>query len=314
MIWTLDQIVEAITKDDNEDLGNQEFSLTLWDPKLNIGVGHNVAGEQILVFPGDPELVGFDKKFATFSPWARLVWERENAELPHLAILRCKFDVSEELSIRAVAGVFKGLLDIDSRFHTAGRAVNSLRKLFEEGLAEYSPQGVTGLLGELLVILSSPNKEKAVEAWHSSIDAAFDFSWNSKRLEVKATMTPERVHNFSSNQVPGPAGVDLQIASVKLHKTEVGQTLGDIVEYVIAGLPDDLAAKVTEICTETIKVPIFSVLEPVIDYPVSMQTIVFYDGSDIPTPAMVPDIRSMKWEASLENTRATDAIFPMSED
>jgi hypothetical protein len=314
MNWTLDQIVDAITKSDSQELNSNGFALPLWDSNSNVGVGHDVSGEQILVFPGDAELIGFEKKFATFAPWSRLIWEQGNTELPHVSILRCKFDISEELSIRAVAGVFKGLLDIDARFHTAGRAVNSLRKLFEEGLAEYSPQGVTGLIGELLVIMRAPDKVKAVEAWHSHIDAAFDFSWNSNRLEVKATKTSERVHNFSSNQVPGPDGISLQVASVKIHTTEIGQTLGDLVEYVISDLPEDLATKVTEICTETVKVPIFSVLEPVFDYPVSLETVQFYRGSEVPAPEMVADVRSMKWEASLENTTPVEPIFPDGQD
>jgi hypothetical protein len=212
--------------------------------------------------------------------------------------------------MRAVAGIFRGLLEINERYGTAGLAIWSLKKLFEEGLLEATTQGVTGLMGELLVLLNAPDREAAIKAWHSKTDAAFDFSWENFRLEVKTTKGPVREHNFSSNQIPGPNGIQLQVASVKLITTEIGQTLGDLVNIVTAGLPEELTTKVLDQCNKTLGVPPFAVTEPIIDVTSSLANIAYFAGSTVPMPPLTTDVLSMKWEATLENTKPVSAVHP----
>jgi hypothetical protein len=212
--------------------------------------------------------------------------------------------------MRAVAGIFRGLLEINEQYGTAGLAIWSLKKLFEEGLLEATTQGVTGLMGELLVLLKAPNREVAVKAWHSKTDSAFDFSWENFRLEVKTTKGSLREHNFSSNQVPGPLGIHLQIASVKLVTTEIGQTLGDLVNLVSAELSEEAVTKIMDQCNKTLGIPPFAVTEPVIDITSSLENIEFYSGTEIPRPTAEEDVLSMKWEATLENSASEQPIYP----
>lgn len=310
MIWNIEEIAAAITADANQSDENLGYRMLLWDENQLIGVGHNSFGEQVLILPGQSDLLSFEKKYATFSPWAKAIWAEQEQSLGRVAILRCKFDPADEMHMRAVAGIFHGLLEINERYGTAGMAIWSLKKLFEEGLLEATSKGVTGLMGELLVILSSTDKRTAVDSWHSDTDSAFDFSWLNNRLEVKTTKASLREHNFSSHQVPGPSGVNLQIASVKLVTTEIGQTLGELVNLVSEGLSEEQATKVLDQCNKTLGVPPFAVTEPVIDITTSLANIVFFDGASIPRPTLTEGVLSMKWAATLEGIDGVEPIYP----
>jgi hypothetical protein len=314
MIWQLEEISNAISGVDPDGSDLIGYKLALWDPEKRIGVGHNSFGEQVLILPGQSDLLSFEKKYADFSPWAKAIWAEEEKSIGRVAILRCKFDSGDQIHMRAVAGIFRGLLEINERYGTAGLAIWSLKKLFEEGLLEATTQGVTGLMGELLVLLNAPDREAAIKAWHSKTDAAYDFSWENFRLEVKTTKGPVREHNFSSNQIPGPNGIQLQVASVKLITTEIGQTLGELVNIVTAGLPEELTTKVLDQCNKTLGVPPFAVTEPIIDVTSSLANIAYFAGSTVPMPPLTTDVLSMKWEATLENTNPVSAVHPTAQN
>lgn len=307
-MWQLNEIVEAISVEADEI--ENGLSLELWNPDLKIGVGHNAQGEQILVLPGQPDLQGFEKKYATFSPWVNAYWLQESQEIEKVAILKSKFNVTEATQMRAVAGVFSGLLEINAQYGSAGAAIHSLKKLFEEGLVELEPRNVTGLIGELCVIGAASDKDSAVACWHSNKDAVYDFSWDTFRLEVKSTRGTSRIHNFSSHQLPAPAGVSLQIASVLVATTEIGQTLGDLVNLVIQDLEEELATKVLNQCFAQLGMSPYAVVEPVFDIVASTANIEFFDQLDIPTPEPSDGVNSMKWEATLEGSETSAARYP----
>ncbi len=310
-MWTIEEITTAILPSDNPDL-NTGFNIPLWDAEKQIGVGSTAAGEQVLIIPGQASLMSFEKKYANFSPWVNAYWVEEQANLDKIAILSCKFDYNDLGAIRAVAGIFSGLLEINRQYGTAGNAIWSLKKLFEEGLLAPNLTGVTGLIGELLVILAAPSKEKMVEVWHSNADDTYDFSWLNSRIEVKSTKTPVREHNFSSFQVPGPNGIVLQVASVKLITSEIGKNLGDIVSDVTAGLPNDLVEKVLNQCNKVLNVPAFTVTEPVVDVVSSLANIEFFAAEDIPLPLASQGVLEMHWKSSLEDVSPVTAIYPPS--
>lgn len=297
-MWKLSEIVEAISVEIDEV--ENGLSLELWNPELKVGVGHNSLGEQILVLPGQENLQGFEKKYATFSPWVNAYWLQEGQTIEKVAILKCKFNVTEATQMRAVAGIFSGLLEINAQYGSAGPAIHSLKKLFEEGLVELQPSGVTGLIGELCVIAASPDISLAISTWHTNKDSVYDFSWDNFRTEVKSTRGTSRVHFFSSHQLPAPAGVDLQIASVLVATTEIGQTLGDLVNLVIKDQEEDTATKVVNQCFAQLGMSPYAVVEPIFDIVASLANIEYFDQQAIPTPTVTPGVLSMKWEASLE--------------
>lgn len=310
-MWTIEDITDAILPPEDQDL-KSGFSIPLWDAEKQIGVGSTAMGEQILIIPGQPSLISFEKKYANFSPWVNAYWVEEQANVDKIAILTCKFDHKDLGAIRAVAGIFSGLLEINRQYGAAGNAIWSLKKLFEEGILVPNPTGVTGLIGELLLILSAPSKQTMVEAWHSNADDTYDFSWMNSRLEVKSTKTPLREHTFSSFQVPGPNGVELQVASVKVITSEIGSTLGDLVNAVTADLSKDLAEKVLNQCNRILSVPTHAVTEPVVDIVSSLANITFYAADTIPMPLASDGVLEMHWKSSLDDVKAVSGVYPPS--
>lgn len=59
---------------------------------------------------------------------------------------------------------------------------------------------VTGLIGELIFILSSLSKGDAVQAWHISKDSIFDFNFKTGIYEVKCTSSLLRKHKLNHFQ------------------------------------------------------------------------------------------------------------------
>lgn len=311
-MWTLEQITNALIPnlDSSQDVG---FDVPLWDNDRRIGVGSTFEGHQVLIIPAQDHLTSFEKKYAKFSPWATAYWVEQNENLGKVAILTCNFDSTDVGGLRALAGIFRGLLEIEKDYGTAGNAILSLKKLFEEGLLEPDAKGVTGLIGELLVILGAPSKETMVEVWHTDPGDSYDFSWESNRLEVKSTRSQMREHKFSSFQIPGPKGIDLQIASVKVVTAEIGLMLGDLVSKVTAGLRQELVDKVLDQCSRALNVPVFAVTEPLVDLVSSLANIEFFAAEGVPSPISNSQILEMRWKASLEGVNSEKPIFPPSE-
>lgn len=306
-MWSLDEIAAALGPSNVTGSG---FEVPLWDATRRLGVGVNGSGGQVLILPGDSRVLSFDKKFASFSPWSNAYWVDEAQDLEKIAILTCEFDVSDESAMQAIAGVFKGLLEISERFGTAGQAVWSLKKLFEEGIIDADPKGVTGLIGELLVILSSPEKSKLIDAWHTTLDDSYDFSWGHHRLEVKTTRKSSREHNFSSFQIPGLSTCDVQVASVQIVGASVGISLGDLVTEILVNLDPARSSKVLDQCNKTLGTTPFSLVEPIFDLKSSLDSIMFFDQSAVPRPGLTPGVLEMKWKSTLEGSSPSPGVYP----
>ncbi len=308
-MWNLAEIENAITTT-SSPLAESSYLIPLWDPDRNIGVGHTADGKQILILPADSKLMGFEKKFAEFSPWTSAYWLEQELSLEKIAVLTCKFDMEESRSRQAVAGVFFGLLEVNELFGSAGESIWALSKLFDDGTFSVDPKGLVGLIGELLVILTAEDKSSMVKTWHSDPSNKFDFSWEKMRVEVKSTMGTSREHNFSSFQIPGPEGTVVRVASVLIEVAEVGSNLGDLINEVTRDLEPELASKVLRQCLASLSVFPYSITRPVFDLQTSMKSIRYFDSSAIPAPVSVPGVLEMKWKATLEQIKAIDRADP----
>lgn len=309
-MWNLAEIENAITasKSLSTDSG---YVIPLWDPEKNIGVGHTSDGYQVLILPADSKLMGFEKKFAEFSPWTSAYWVEQELSLERIAVLTCKFDMEETRSRQAVAGVFFGLLEVNALFGTAGESIWALSKLFDDGTFDVDPKGLTGLIGELLVILTAQDRSSMVKTWHSDPSNKFDFSWENNRVEVKSTMSTSREHNFSSYQIPGPEGTLVRVASVLIEEAEVGSNLGDLINEVVRDLEPELASKVLRQSLSSISIFPYSITRPVFDLQTSMMSIRYFDSADVPAPLIVPGVLDMKWKATLTQIPFIDRVDPL---
>jgi hypothetical protein len=119
------------------------------------------------------------------------------------------------------------------------RCVQSLLDLFR-ALGRPSSREVIGLWAELFVIAKSKNVAQALRAWHADQFERFDFSWSSGCLEVKATTSELRQHEFALEQLQSPLGGAGYVASVLLQVQNGGVgviDLGNEIETSIAAEP-----------------------------------------------------------------------------
>ena len=106
------------------------------------------------------------------------------------------------------------------------------------------------------MIYASKSPRTAVEAWHSKIDERFDFAIGDVRLEVKASSTRQRAHNFSLEQCEPPPATRGILVSVFVETSGGGLSLVELlggIERKVEG-DIDLVLKLRETVAGTLGV------------------------------------------------------------
>ena len=99
-----------------------------------------------------------------------------------------------------------------------------------------------GLFAELYTILFLYHKGCNIAlSWQSRDKMKFDFSLNSKkRVEVKSTTKPMRVHHFKHDQLRSEL-YDIKIVSVMLQKNDCGVSLKDLIDEITELFQDEFS-------------------------------------------------------------------------
>lgn len=105
-----------------------------------------------------------------------------------------------------------------------------------------SPRAVTGLWAELWLMTVASDPQAAVVAWHRDPTDRFDFSFDSHFVEVKATESEERNHEFSFEQLRRNVA-PIKIATLRLRRTQGGKSVADLVAMLQKGLSTELRTK-----------------------------------------------------------------------
>lgn len=286
--------------------------LDLYDPTENIGVGSNSHGDTVLLLPGQSDVTSFETNFASFNHWISVTRAEDNKTLDGVALLTLSIGKNDEATIDAATAIFLGIIDLQTKFGRSGEAIWQMKNLFESEL-KYKPNddAVTGLIGELIFILNSKDKETSIKCWHSEIDDTYDFSSESTRLDVKATRAGMRHHYFSSTQIPPSTGKKVLIASVLIDSVEMGTNLEQLVNKVLENLNSDLQEKVNNLVLKQLGTHPGMLLNPQIDVQNTMLSINIYDSHQIPYPQPDEQVLSMKWMATLDNVKKSK--IPSSE-
>lgn len=301
MNWNTDAAAQALAAQLPEGLRESVVSLPLYDRDTGIGIGVDGLGAGTLVLPGQPSLVAFETTALKFDPWCDTTWVENGMALPKSAVLRCRFDREDEHLLRLVAGLVISLVDLQTRFNDAGKAIWTLREIFGEGfLAEPERNTVLGLLGELVVISAAPDPADAIGAWHVDADDRYDFSAHSQRLEVKTTTAAIREHRFNSRQLPPLHGLDVWVASVQLAEVAVGASVASLFAELAAHLPLAISRKLSDVIIETVGLPPAAVTKPQVDMQTSIDGIRVFPASTVPTPSAVPGSSDIRWTALLD--------------
>jgi hypothetical protein len=310
-MWDSKEIVKAISNNVIDfDLPKNHIHLRLFDLEKHVGVGADGRGNTVLVLPGQKNALGFETEFASYDPWSNLVVSESSAELNEVSVLRCNIELGDESTLEAAAAIFFGLLDLQEKFGETGKAIWQLKSLFENRLKFEVPDStITGLVGELLVLAASKDRNLAIDFWHSNIDDKFDFSGSNFRLEVKSTVSGLRNHHFSSNQIPGNVPDKTFVVSVQVVRVETGAKLFDLISIVTDKLENTNHQKVIEVVRKTLKVPVELLSEYQIDLDASLKGIKLVKASNVPCPSPSQGVLSMEWLADITQAPELESFY-----
>lgn len=302
MMWTTTELVYSIFTAMRGGLGKGDLAFATLDVARRVGVGVRSDSEIVLMLPSQVGHEGFKTKYAEFQPTVSLLSDSENNEMLQTSLLTCTIDSGELSQLQAVASIFSGLISLEQDTSDLGSAIWALKSIFETGFKSCaSPDLIKGLLGELSIIEHYGFRPEVILAWHSNPGDKYDFSTGNTRIEVKATSSAIRKHKFSEGQVPGPANVEVYVASVKLQLVETGGfSLSEYILEIQKILPGDLFKKILETSTEYLGESPLSISSPRIDRVGTQANIGYYHGSLVPYPATADGVSEMSWKANLE--------------
>lgn len=189
-------------------------------------------------------------------------------------------------------------------------AVQRLVDLFQK-LSAPARRSVVGLFGELYAIYAAHSPSAAVAAWRSTVDDRFDFSVENVRLEVKASSTRQRAHDFSLEQcVPPPktAGV---LISIFVEASGGGTSLLDLTERIEELLGDNpqLLLKFQETVAEGLGSNASAALSMRFDESLAKSSLRIYELDSIPAVrAEIPtEVSQVRFRSDLSRTPPADA-------
>jgi hypothetical protein len=310
-MWDSKTIANVILNSQaDEKLQGDQIRLKLFDLDRQIGVGSDGQGNTVLILPGQDDAIAFETEFASYDPWSNLILFESSAPLDGVSILRCDIDAEDHATSEAAAAIFYGLLDLQEKFGKTGRAIWQLKSLFANRLKfDLADSTITGLLGEILIILASSDASLAIKYWHSNIDDKFDFSGKNFRLEVKATSSNARSHYFSSSQIPGNVPEKTFVASILIVRVESGITISEIVNELQAKLGENERVKLQETIQSTLGVPVELISEYQIDLSATLKGIRILSSIDVPSPSPNEGVVSMEWLANLEGAQSMNSFY-----
>lgn len=163
---------------------------------------------------------------------------------------------------------------------------------------------VVGFFGEMLVVEMCNATDSVLESWHSNPNDRYDFALGSDRLEVKTTMSPRRVHRFSSTQLPAPKGVSVDFASIITQQVPYGSSIFDLYGIVRAKTELTGRRRLDLLFSRFASRDEATCEELMFDLNMARESLKIFNAEDVPRPLMTPRVISAKWQSDLTDTPA----------
>ena len=303
MKWQIEDVVSALSGTNYPILtGENELALQLFNPETMCGIGVDGLGRRVLVLPGQENTISFNTNNAIFDPWSSVTWVNGSQKLPKVSTLRCEANFNNRGICEVVAAIFIGLIDIQTKYGSAGSAIWEMKILFENGFnSNVSDETLIGLFGELVVLNLSMQPSKYIDLWHSNTKDYFDFSSDNHRLEVKTSRNNLRNHRFSSNQIGNDLDSKTTVASIILSTVEQGMSISSLIDQISQRVDSSHGAKLMNIVISTLGIPPQLLNSIKIDLVSTSGSVRLISASDVPRPISASGVISMNWVANLDS-------------
>lgn len=209
-----------------------------------------------------------------------------------LTVILC---LSRDPSIEAYfAGILDSLVSLlgpEPATQDINDAVDQLVDLFQR-LQQPAQRSLTGLIGELCVILLASDAPAAVTAWRVDPDERFDFVAGNLRFDVKSSSSRRRSHEVSFEQANPPSGLMGLFASIWIEPAAGGYSLAELLENIeekLAGRTS-ASAKLRTVVADTLGNTLPAAMSWRFDLPLATSSLLLFEASQV--PALRPPLPS----------------------
>ena len=248
---------------------------------------------------------------ATFGVSCTIAIGDDAPEERRMSILECTADAETLPLFAESAGTFLRLLGEAPTMAAAASAVARFASIFSS-LTRPARQSVTGLIGELMLVLLSTDPARAIGCWRASPNDRFDFVGSDARVECKATSTGTRVHSFSWEQCNPPGGCTLAV-SLRVESAGGGMSLGTLMERIEARLIDnpDAAARLRETVATTMGRSLPQVLGTTFDEALCRGSLLWFDLRDVPAIRgdLPPGVSGLRFASDLSRAQPVSPML-----
>lgn len=202
-----------------------------------------------------------------------------------------------------------------------GDTVDRLVELFQK-LQQPARRSLTGLVGELCIILFAADAAVAVGAWRIDPDERFDFVAENLRLDVKASSRRRRFHEIAFEQANPPNEVCGLLASIWIEAAGGGCSLSSLSKSIEERLARDWRAtfKLRTIIADTLGKNVIEAMQWSFDLELAKSSLLFFDANVVPAirpalPAGVSAVRFMSDfsdAAPVVNERLITLLAPLA--
>ena len=155
-----------------------------------------------------------------------------NSSPERIVCHRISCNSNRVVDIRAFLSVVQSYIEHASVYDLSSEGLtdffHAIVRLFKVEVDKDSKTARQGLWGELFLMKNFGGFDFWSEHWHADPLNMFDFSAVGKKVEVKTTLKPERIHAFSHGQLF--SSEDVKIVSILLRNEDTGLSLKALIE------------------------------------------------------------------------------------
>jgi hypothetical protein len=293
---------------------NESFAVRRLAARSRYFVGRDASGCAALLVGcsgqgrGVPlRLAGIEARFAV---QCRIAEPNLPASTETLTVMLC---VSRDPSVEEYfAGILQSLISVlgpEPTTEEISDAVDQLVALFQR-LQQPARRSLTGLVGELCVILFAADANAAIAAWRIDPNERFDFVAGKLRLDVKATSTGRRSHEITFEQANAPEGAQGLFASIWIETVGGGTTLSDLLAMIETrlGRQSRSVSKLRSVVAETLGNGLPAALDSRFDLQLARSSLLFYKAAAVPAirPTLPFGVSGLRFTSDFGRCARTD--------
>ena len=272
--------------------GDNQFSTTLIPDHEQHRLGKDAQGRPVLLISvldasgqRQPAPIVLEHLTVMYNQSCRVSHSDSTLEEGRFTVVRCTGEdtILQVYFLRVASAILTSLKNRPTQVDIA-YAMNRLIELFR-AMARRPRKDVQGLWAELFLITQSVQPAILVKAWHTLPEDRYDFAMEDQRIEVKSFSGSLRQHHFSLEQLHPPEGVKTLVASMRVERSQAGESITDLREKIQTHLSSEsnLLLHLDTIIALTLGDGWQQADEACFDQRVAQESLAFYEAAAIPS-------------------------------